>query len=269
VEAVGDAVVATPLQLLSWFKQSVPENAEPARPAQELNWWVQAAEAADGRSTKTSSRTRNSPTLPVTPGMVPPRLRTKTKKETTSTRTVVVLVVEMDVVASAEVVVLVAAVLLVVATMAVGKVVAWVVAAVVLLFAKLVNATVVELARLEVVAVVELTGSIFPSRISCKTVVLMVAAVTIQSTVVWVTGLTFNPKKVWHPKAGTGPKLVAKRLAINVNKLLDAPGAGDVAPLNNASFKAMKIPDAAYLWQYVIAEALAASAAGGWPTPAL
>jgi hypothetical protein len=35
--------------------------------------------------------------LPVTPGMVPPRLRTKTKKETTSTRTVVVLVVEMDV----------------------------------------------------------------------------------------------------------------------------------------------------------------------------
>jgi hypothetical protein len=201
--------------------------------------------------------------------MVPPRLRTKTKKETTSTRTVVVLVVEMDVVASAEVVVLVAAVLLVVATMAVGKV-AWVVAAVVLLFAKLVNATVVEDTALEVVEVlVKFTGNIFPSRMSCKTVVLMVAAVTIQLTVVWFTGLTERPKMVWHPKDGTGPKLVAKRLAMKVNKLLDAPGAGEVAPLNNASFKAMKIPDAAYLWQYVMAEALATSAAGGWPTPAL
>ncbi len=58
---------------------------------------MQAAEAADGRSIKASSRTRNEPMLPVTPGVTPPRLRTKTKKETTSTKTVVVLVVEMDV----------------------------------------------------------------------------------------------------------------------------------------------------------------------------
>ena len=57
------------------------------------------------------------------------------------------------------------------------------------------------------------------------------------------------PKIVWHPKAGTGPKLVAKRLAMNVNSLFDAPGAGEVAPLNNPSFKAMKSPDAAYLVQ--------------------
>lgn len=78
-----------------------------------------------------------------------------------------------------------------------------------------------------------------------------------------MTGLVFNPKIVWHPKAGTGPKLVAKRLAINVNKLLDAPGAGEVAPLNKASFSAMKIPEAAYRWQYVVADALATSAAGG------
>jgi hypothetical protein len=98
--------------------------------------------------------------------------------------------------------------------------------------------------------------------------VLIVAAVTMQLTVVWVTGLTVKPKKVWHPKDGTGPKLVAKRLAKNVNKLLDAAGAGESAPLNNCSFKAMKIPDAAYLWQYVMADALARSAAGGCPTPA-
>jgi hypothetical protein len=64
---------------------------------------VQAAEAADGRSTNVSSRTMNSSRLPVTPGAAPPRLRTKTKKVTTSTRTVVVVT---DVVAvSAEVVV--------------------------------------------------------------------------------------------------------------------------------------------------------------------
>ena len=63
-----------------------------------------------------------------------------------------------------------------------------------------------------------------------------------------MTGLSI-PKIVWHPKAGTGPKLVAKRLAINVNRLFDAAGAGDVASVNNSSFKAMKIPEAAYLVQ--------------------
>ena len=62
-----------------------------------MNWCVQAAEAADGRSTKISSRTTKESMLPVTPGATPPRLRTKTKNETTSTRTVAVLVVEMEV----------------------------------------------------------------------------------------------------------------------------------------------------------------------------
>jgi hypothetical protein len=46
---------------------------------------------------KISSSTTKEPMLPVTPGVTPPRLRTKMKKETTSTRTVVVVVVEMDV----------------------------------------------------------------------------------------------------------------------------------------------------------------------------
>ena len=37
VVAVGEAVDATPLQLLSCWRQSVPEKAAPARLAQELN----------------------------------------------------------------------------------------------------------------------------------------------------------------------------------------------------------------------------------------
>jgi len=37
VEAVGVAVEATPWQLFIWLRQSIPENAEPARLAQELN----------------------------------------------------------------------------------------------------------------------------------------------------------------------------------------------------------------------------------------
>lgn len=121
LEAVGDAVDATPLQLLSWFRQSEPENAEPAKEAQELNWCVQAAEAAEGRSTKTSSRTMKEPMLPWTPGGAPPRERKKTKKETTSTKTVVVEAV----VASAVVVawVVVARVAWVVAARVVGAVV--------------------------------------------------------------------------------------------------------------------------------------------------
>jgi len=69
------------------------------------------------------------------------------------------------------------------------------------------------------------------------------------------------PKIVWHPKAGTGPKLVAKRFAMNVKRLFDAPGAGEVASVKSSSFKAMKSPDAAYLVQYVTDEAFAASAA--------
>ncbi len=98
-----------------------------------------------------------------------------------------------------------------------------------------------------VVVLVEPSGNILPSTISCKTLVLIVAAITTPfPSVVWVTGLLAIPKIVWHPKDGAGPKLVAKRLAMNVNRLFDAPGAGEDAPVNNASFEAMKSPDSAY-----------------------
>lgn len=101
-----------------------------------------------------------------------------------------------------------------------------------------------------VVVLLEPSGNILPSTISCKTLVLIVAAMTTPfPSVVWVTGLSAIPKIVWHPKDGAGPKLVAKRLAINVNRLFDAPGAGEDAPVNNASFEAMKSPDSAYLVQ--------------------
>lgn len=53
-----------------------------------------------------------------------------------------------------------------------------------------------------------------------------------------------------------------------MNRLLATAGAGDVVPVNKAWFWAMKIPDAAYCWQYVVPEALALSAANGCPTPA-
>lgn len=101
-----------------------------------------------------------------------------------------------------------------------------------------------------VTVLVEPSGNILPSTISCNTWVLIVAAMTTPfPSVVWFTGLLAMPKIVWHPKAGAGPKLVAKRLAINVNRLFDAPGAGEDAPVNNASFEAMKSPDSAYLVQ--------------------
>jgi hypothetical protein len=71
--------------------------------------------------------------------------------------------------------------------MAVGKV-AWVVAAVVLLFAKLVNATVVEDTALEVVEVlVKFTGNIFPSRMSWLS---SVAERDIR--------FLFSPAKLWY-----------------------------------------------------------------------
>jgi hypothetical protein len=63
----------------------------------------------------------------------------------------------------------------------------------------------------------------------------IVAAVTIQfTTVCWTILVTFTPNIVAHPREGTGPKLVAKRLAMNVNRLLATPGAGDVAFVNRA-----------------------------------
>jgi hypothetical protein len=75
----------------------VPENAVPASATQALNWCVHAAEAADGRSMNTSSRTMNSRVWELgfgrTPGGEPPRERVKMKKVTTSMIIVVVFVV--------------------------------------------------------------------------------------------------------------------------------------------------------------------------------
>lgn len=213
--------------------------------------------------------------LPVTPGVTPPRLRTKTKKETTSTRTVVVLVVEIDVllrvsivriaerektnvVARADVdVVPKESELVVVPTLPLTKVVAvrlvldrLVVDVETVVFNELLVDVEFAVFPELVVVLVEPNGNILPSTISCKTLVLIVVAMTTPfPSVVCFTGLSAIPKIVWHPKDGAGPKLVAKRLAINVNRLFDAPGAGEVAPENNASFDAMKSPDSAYLVQ--------------------
>jgi hypothetical protein len=69
----------------------------PASATQALNWCVHAAEAADGRSMNTSSRTMNSRLWELgfgrTPGGEPPRERVKMKKVTTSMIIVVVFVV--------------------------------------------------------------------------------------------------------------------------------------------------------------------------------
>jgi hypothetical protein len=61
---------------------------------------VHAAEAAAGRTSKTSSRTMNEPTEPETPGGAPPRERVKTKKVITS-----IIIVEVEVVATVRAVV--------------------------------------------------------------------------------------------------------------------------------------------------------------------
>jgi hypothetical protein len=316
VDAVGEAVDATPWQLFSCARQSLPENAFPANAAQALNWCMHAAEAAPGRSMKISSRTMKDPMFPVTPGATPPRLRTKTKKEMTSTMIVVVLAVVIDdllwcqyeknwktrkrgrrtnVVASADVAfVLVVSRLVVVPALPLTKVAVKLLARLVVVLilaltevvleARLVvvfvlafTKVVVVAARLVVVFVLTLIkvvvvlaelvvdfavftevvevavwprGRIFPSTMPCNILVLMVAATTTPfPSKVWVTGLPANPKIVSHPKEGTGPKLVAKRLAKNVNRLFDAPGAGEPAPVNNFSFKAINSPDSAYLVQ--------------------
>lgn len=54
---------------------------------------MQAADAADGRSTNTSSSTRKEPGEPATPGAGEPRESSKMKKVTTSTTTVLVCAV--------------------------------------------------------------------------------------------------------------------------------------------------------------------------------
>jgi hypothetical protein len=97
------------------------------------------------------------------------------------------------------------------------------------------------------------TGTVLPSRIfwgsrlvmiqyisrsgligrelTCKTAVSMVAEITTPlPSIFCVTGLVANPKIVWHPKLGTGPKEVAKRLARKVKRLFVVAGAGDVPP---------------------------------------
>ena len=75
----------------------------------------------------------------------------------------------------------------------------------------------------------------------------IVAAVTMQSTVVClIRSVTLTLKIVAQPKDGTGPKLVAKRFAKKVNRLLATAGAGEVALLNRASLLAMKSADWAY-----------------------
>jgi hypothetical protein len=61
---------------------------------------VHAAEAAAGRTSKTSSRTMNEPTEPETPGGAPPRERVKMKKVITS-----IIIVEVEVVATVRAVV--------------------------------------------------------------------------------------------------------------------------------------------------------------------
>jgi hypothetical protein len=117
---------------------------------------------------------------------------------------------------------------------------------------------------------------------TCRILVSMVAAVTMQSLTVCLTiSVTLTLKIVAHPREGTarsqpgvhrgmesrgnqpGPKLVANRFAKKVNKLFATAGAGEVAPVNKASFSAIKIPDSAYRWQYVTPDAFAASAAWG------
>ena len=65
-----------------------------------MNWWVHAAEAAAGRTSKTSSRTTKEPTEPETPGGAPPRERVNMKKVITS-----IMIVEVEVVATARAVV--------------------------------------------------------------------------------------------------------------------------------------------------------------------
>jgi hypothetical protein len=76
---------------------------------------------------------------------------------------------------------------------------------------------------------------LYQSRHTSKMEVLIVAAVTIQLVTVCCTiSVTFTPKIVEHPRDGTGPKLVAKRLAMNVNRLFATAGAGDVAFVNKA-----------------------------------
>ena len=97
-----------------------------------------------------------------------------------------------------------------------------------------------------------------------KVAVSIVAAVTtpFSSVVCSTRSVTLTPNIVEQPREGTGnishtrlgqqyenapgPKLVAKRFAMKVNKLFATAGAGEVAAVKRASFSAMKRADCAY-----------------------
>ena len=73
---------------------------------------------------------------------------------------------------------------------------------------------------------------------------MILAAVTIQLTIVcWTRLVMLTLKIVEQPSDGTGPKLVAKRFAKKVKRLLATAGAGEVALLKRAWFVAIKSAD--------------------------
>lgn len=106
-------------------------------------------------------------------------------------------------------------------------------------------------------------GLILPFRICWKGAVLIFAATTtpFPFMVCWTRLVMLTLKIVEQPNDGTGPKLVANRLAKKVKRLFATAGAGEVVPVNKAWFWAMKSADAAYCWQYVVPDASAAVAA--------
>ena len=105
VEAVGVTVEALLVHVSIWSEQSSTPKAAPARPEQVLNCDMQAALAAEARSSKTSSSTMKDLPSEVTPGGRPPRERMNSKNVTTSTMTVVGLTVVATIVVEATAVV--------------------------------------------------------------------------------------------------------------------------------------------------------------------
>ena len=93
VDAVWVAVEALLVHVSFWSEQSLTPNAAPARPEQMLNCDMQAALAAEGRSSNVSSSTMKNSPSEVTPGGRPPRERMNSKKVITSTMVVVVVTV--------------------------------------------------------------------------------------------------------------------------------------------------------------------------------
>lgn len=104
VDAVWVAFEALWVHVSFCLEQSSTPNAAPARPEQRLNCDMQAALAAEGRSSKDSSSTMKSSPSEVTPGGRPPRERTNSKNVITSTMIVVVVTVVVTAVVAAAVV---------------------------------------------------------------------------------------------------------------------------------------------------------------------